>query len=304
MNVQIEKVMINNSGTALIDLVDKGTRELRVITADGTKHTITPPSSFLILHLGRNFVALLSDPVTALIVKSFEDIMICHADLRALNDFKIPYDILFDGKDEIALTYMAGLEFKVQNSDLERIPIDAKRWEYISRQHREAEIQLPAEKAENCKQRAVQKDNMEKKRAALSLEMTKHRDERKKVSRAPREEILKNLESLKLQFITGQLNEDDYNKTREELEQILVEEKSTSDIQLSNNDSKVLPLPSRKAAFQPAETFTPKPSKGGRDRARIEKLLGALEERLILGEISEATYKELKDKYTDSLRRF
>jgi len=301
MNVQIEKVLINNQGTALIDLVEKGTRELRVVTADGTKYAITPPSSFQILHLGRNFVALMTEPVTALIVKSFEDNMICHADLRALNDFKIPYEILFDGKDEIALTYMMGPEFKVQNSDLERIPIDAKRWEYVSKQHREAEIQEPAEKAEEYKKRAVQKDSLEKKRTALSLEMTKHRDERKKVLSVSREEVLKNLEALKLQFITGQLSEDDYNKAREGLEQSLAEENDTSAIP-PRKDSKALPLPSKKTAFQPAETCAPKPSKGGRDTARIEKLLEALEERLILGEISEATYKELKDKYTNSLR--
>ncbi len=302
LNVQIENVLINSQGTALIDLVDKGIRELRVVTADGTKYSINPPSAFEILHLGRNFIALKSEPVTALIVKSFEDHLICHADLRALNDFKIPYDILFDGKDEIALTYMMGPELKILNSDLERIAIDAKRWEYLSKQHKEATILEPVLKAEEYEKRVIQQGDLEKKSSALSLEMTKHRDERKKIASGTKEDIMKSLESLKLQFITGQLNEDDYNKTREELEQSLAEEKKTTAIQLPRKDSSTLPLPTKKTAFQPAEPFAPKPTRAGKDRARIEKLLEALEERLILGEISEATYKELKEKYTDSLR--
>lgn len=301
-NVQIENVLISNSGTALVDLVEKGTRELRVVTAEGDRHTITPPSSFEILHLGRSFVAVKSEPVTALIVKSFEDNMICHADLRALNEFKIPYDILFVGKDEIALTYMMGPELRILNSDLERIPIDAKRWEYLSRQQKEAAVQEPVAKIEEHKKRAIDHDSLEKKREALSIEMTKHRDERKKVSSADRESIVKSLEALKLQFITGQLTEDEYNKSREELEQSVTDTKKPPSIPLPRKGAAPLPLPSQKPAHQSPEIFTPKQRTAGKDKARIEKLLEALEERLILGEISEATYKELKDKYTNSIQ--
>lgn len=64
-----------------------------------------------------------------------------------------------------------------------------------------------------------------------------------------------------------------------------------------------LPAGSDLQVSGPALSTPPQPSPSGGGRERLEKLIEKLDERFIYGEISEATYKELKEKYRRKLEQ-
>ena len=373
---RIERIMINDHGTALVDHQGEEGKELLIITSEGKRFSVTPPEEYTILHLGRNYVAMLASPQPTLIIKSFENILMCSAELKSLDELNIPFEILFNIKDELDIIHVLNNEVKVQTSGVDRVHIDAKRWALMARHVRESAGLAPVE---------VKK--VEQKRISME-ELTRQKKgeygERVIVDRA---DAMRAIESLKLQFITGQISEEDYVREKEELEKemnfIQTEARSAGEDDESADaapfeeeelpsyneeyqvPAKEEPPPPPKPAVPPeaqqplsrkpveparelprqeekppaqvtepspparaaqpveqgkppiqASAPPPPPEKttevkaaspavpaAEQEKERIERLLMALEERFIMGEISEDTYRTLKTKYTTMIKK-
>jgi uncharacterized membrane protein len=295
LNPHINNMLINNGGTVAIDMIGENGREILVLTAQGQKYTVSaPPSDFELVHGGKNFVALQTTPAPSIMIKSFEDILLCHADLKALDELSIPYAAIFSEKDEIDFLYVMEGELKYLASGIDRIHIDAKRWEYISNQLKASSMQEPLKVIDQERKRISMDGLMEK--AAQEKQPEKKPVAEERIVTKSKDELTRTLETLKLGFITGQIGDEEYNRAKEQIEQDLI-------CLESQQSSTVIEMPqSIPATLSIDEDFpAPKKKEPGPDVAKIEKLLAALEERLIFGEISEDTYKELKDKYSKQL---
>ncbi len=289
-DLHVSALLVNNLGMTLIDCDTGEKKEIQLISQDGQKFTITPPAvEYEVLHLGRNYVAFLTTGSPALYIKSFDDILLCHADFSSLHELKIPFSLVFNSKDEIDILYMVEGEPKILSSDIDRIAIDAKRWELLAKQVRDSTTAAPAPKQEEKERKRLTMDGVPEKKAMLPPLPAAEAPAKLNLERDPllagnESELSRQLENLKLQFVIGQLSEDNYKSEKDKIDRTLAH------------------LAAGKTASDDTEgTPSISAAPAGSEKERVEKLLERLEERFVFGEISEESYKELKTKYTARL---
>jgi len=295
-DLPVSALLINNLGLTLLDCVTGEKQEIQLISQDGQKFSVKPPAvDYEVLHLGRNYVAFLTRGTPALYIKSFDDILLCHADFSSLYELKIPFSLFFNSKDEIDILYMVEGEPKVLSSDIDRISIDAKRWELLAKQVRDSASAAPEPAREEKDRKRLTMEGAKEKKTAIALPPA---PEIPAVPARPamgsdpllpgnESDLTRQLENLKLQFVIGQLSEDSYKCEKERIERTLAHLKAGK-----ADDGDEL-------GEKPAISST---DRGGSDKEKVEKLLEKLEERFVFGEMSEESYKELKTKYTAKLQ--
>lgn len=308
----VQNVLVNDDGTVLIDTSDSEGRMLQIFTLDNTKYTVSTSREYRLLHLGKRFVAQKTAPIPSLLVKSFEDNLLVQADLKALDDLGVCYDILFNKRDHIDFLYMAGKDLKVTKTEVDLFISEAKRWELIANRQRELpKAQMEKAYVEETKKR--QGDQMLRaKQDELSGQLRKYVGDKKTRKSESNEEVQSSLEKLRLQYILGSIEEDEYQAQKSALESALSgsdEEDESPDEERRVKDRIPLHAPKTeiltidKARTAAVEVSEPQlQTSGSQERLRVEKLLAALEERLMLGQISEGSYLELKRKYESKLR--
>jgi len=113
--------------------------------------------------------------------------------------------------------------------------------------------------------------------------------------------LYQSLENMKLQLVMGLIEESEYKIKKQKIEQL---------IEMHNNRPVAepeklyaVPEPDRAAIRAVPEEAAPSgpPTAEDAQRQKIQKLLESLEERFILGEVNEESYRELKAKYLRSL---
>ncbi|MDQ7823821.1 MAG: hypothetical protein RDV48_13565 [Candidatus Eremiobacteraeota bacterium] len=308
-NPRLGEMHVNELGTMAMELLSGGSRELTIITQDGTRSSVTVPSNYRVLHLGKNYVAFRTAPVPALMVKSFDDLLLCHADLRALDTLKIPYEIHFNERDEIDVLYSLENELKVLNSAVDRFQIDARRWELLAEQVERNMKGQPeiAQKEEEVRKSREKAD--ERKRNLLADEIIERKTLNAEKTAGDQASTAQSLDSLKLQFITGQISDEEYMRHKEELDKKLVKsppqsphihEEEAPPPKKSKAPLPVEPAPlpqGRQASLDAPRSRGASPAKKNPEKERAQRLLNALEERFVFGEVSEEIYLELKKKY-------
>ncbi|MGV8122241.1 MAG: hypothetical protein AB2L14_20965 [Candidatus Xenobiia bacterium LiM19] len=304
--VIVRNILVNDDGTILIDIADRDGKILQIHTLDNTKYTITSSRDYKVIHLGKHFIAQKTSPIPSLLVKSFEDNLLVQADLKALDQLGVCHEILFNKRDHIDFLYTAGTELKVIKTEVDLFISEAKRWELIANQQREfPKAQMEKVYVEEKKRRHG--DEMRRaKQDELSGQLRKYVGDKKSRRNEQNAEVQSELEKLRLQYILGSIEEDEYQAQKTALEETLAnndEEESMDDDRASLRSPKTQILTIEKAREPVTEISEPQIlSSGSQELIRVEKLLAALEERLILGQISEGSYLELKKKYERKLR--
>jgi hypothetical protein len=109
-------------------------------------------------------------------------------------------------------------------------------------------------------------------------------------------ELYQSLETLKLRLVMGAIDEGEYREKKEKIEKFIekLDQKATTPPE---------PLPMYKTnVIKMADDETRKATaEEEAQRQKIQQLLESLEERFILGEVNEASYRELKGRYMRSL---
>lgn len=220
LNPVINEIMINNNGTAIVDTISNNNRDLIIVTQFGQSFTIRTSMDAKIMHLGTSFVALWMENEQKINIKTFQDGLVCIADFKVLNSLNIPYDILFNETDNIDIIYYLDDEINIQSSGIDRIHIDARRWELYAE-----ELKSKEENEKKPKGRSyAQFDNTIPAQASESslknLSSANAKDKRASES-GNKNELHQKIDLLREQFITGQISEEYFAKEKDKVNKLL-----------------------------------------------------------------------------------
>ncbi|MHC9540162.1 MAG: hypothetical protein AB9903_11630 [Vulcanimicrobiota bacterium] len=113
--------------------------------------------------------------------------------------------------------------------------------------------------------------------------------------------LYQSLENIKLQLVMGIIEESEYKTKKQKIEQLIdMHNRSAVVVEKPQTIPDMEKVTSRITADDGAASGAP-PTAEDAQRQKIQKLLESLEERFILGEVNEESYRELKAKYLRSL---
>ncbi|MDQ7825649.1 MAG: hypothetical protein RDV48_22810 [Candidatus Eremiobacteraeota bacterium] len=327
----LSSVRVNDEGTLFLEKIEGEEKKIEILTQDKSRFLLAVPLDYTLLHCGKKFVAFETHPVPSLLVKSFEDNLMCHADLRSLEHLKVHYAILFNDRDHIDFLYLVGDDLKLVKTEVDLFIAEARRWEGIASQKmNEPQEKLKHEQMEQEKTQS--RDHyLEGRKSQLSAQLASIKEEKQTKTVTTAAEVNNALEALKFQFVLGNIDADEYAQKREELLKHIEGSSLKPPREASGKDTlEPIPFQRRKEAPQespaserrkeaPRESLVidgrkeklPEPAsrgkksleeKGEPEGERLERLMSALEERFIMGQVSERSYLELKEKYEKRLK--
>lgn len=333
MKVQaIPNLWISDNGTVLLEVrVSDQETALVVWTLEGEKFVLSPPAGSQVLHLGHRTVAMRTGTDPYLLVKSFEDTVVCHADLRPLERLGLEYEVLFNERGDMDLVTIKGEELRVNHSDTDSLAVDAKRWHLLAQQQEWAEQEEVHQQAAREREKEGKRRRQEERSRELAEAITPPPRPSPAEEAAPprparsRAEVEAELEKVRMHYIAGSLERSAYQEKVEELNRELAGAPPSAPIpapdaapglsleraperlpfEVENarpkartpSGAQVFPIHSWSGGMPQAKRLSPKEF----ERQKVERLLESLEERLRMGEVSEATYLELRDKYLKRL---
>ncbi|MBI3930211.1 MAG: hypothetical protein HY319_32035 [Armatimonadetes bacterium] len=130
----ITAVMVNDLGTALLEVRRPGDEKLVVSMLNGARHLVGLPPGSHVIHLGDDWVAVETRPTPFMIIKGFDDSVRVNADLRPLHELGVDFRICFNERNDIDILSYRDRVLNVQHTDLQSLPTDAKRWQLMARQ--------------------------------------------------------------------------------------------------------------------------------------------------------------------------
>jgi hypothetical protein len=130
--LRVHALRVGRGGTAVVDVSQGSERGIVVVTREGQRSTLTPPTEYTLAHVGPGWVALKTSPTPFLIVKGFDDQLIVHADLRPLERLEVDYDVHFNERDDIDIVSLTDIGVRVVHSNVHDLEIDARRWEIVA----------------------------------------------------------------------------------------------------------------------------------------------------------------------------
>ncbi|MCL5773700.1 MAG: hypothetical protein M1536_04900 [Firmicutes bacterium] len=300
-NIEIGKLFVNNAGCVLIEIPGKE-REAYIVSSEGEKNVIPLAKNCHLLHLGMQKVMIYSTLPPYIMVKDFNNQVIHHVDLHGLKALNVDYRISFNEGDEIDFVFKQEDQFRIVHSNLEHFTVDAKRWDLLAQQ-KDIALEAISKKSDlEAKRKETRLKKEEEKIKILAATAASSKEERHKKRSRQISEVLKNLEKIKLQFVTGFLSQEEYENQVKISELKLNEFKTESEAKKRDEtEEKPEAVPARPSLSESKEEKIS--SLSMREREKIERLLNALEERFAMGEISEKIFLELRDKYKKQLQR-
>jgi hypothetical protein len=262
-DLRVHALAVSRDGTALVDVSQGEERGIVIVTIDGKRSTVTSPTNYQVLHLANSFVALKTQPVPFMLIKGFDDRLITQADLRPLDRLDMQYDVHFNEKDSIDLMSMSDTSFKVIHTSLEFLETDSRRWQKVADTAESEKAYQEEAKAEAARQAANPK-----KRQVLEI---------------PTRPTMQPL--LSTDGLTSAVSDEPPPATR-----------APVSIPAPLSSTPPAAVPPSAVAATPVTSSAEDP-----ERSRVERLLTLLEERFLQGQVSEATYLELREKYRAKL---
>ncbi len=268
------------------------------------------------IHLPIILVEDFTAPNPFLMVKDFSDEVTSVADLRPLVELGIQFQIMFNEQEDLDVVTVKRGERQFLHSSMERFIIDAKRWELLAEQHHHAAQTREHSHEHEGGQSPSRVHQHKEKTRVLASTAEESRKDREKRHGGEVGAVLKAMEALKLQRVTGQISEAIYQKHRSELEgrlKLVKLEKNMPEGEKPSPPKKIeAPSPRTRGRAKVVEEKDPEGARlviAGPDSSarsshpptdeigKTQELLDALDERFIRGEISEEIYRELKAKY-------
>ncbi len=334
-DTEVIRAMISTDGTSLLQASKKGQNSIIIVTRDAYSFSIVPPEGAHIVHLGKGFVCFSEEFPPSLTAKAFDNKDLCRVSLAPLADRQIEFGTLFNLRDHVTLLYYKGDQLSVSHSDLSTLEVEVKRFEISmsgpatfvgpvqAEEERDASTTaqsqrvLGIERKEENLTEAVKEPPARQPSKLLSLNLPgrsepavtqpstvqsaipeQHNELPMPVmEKLPSKvELYQSLETLKLRLVMGAISEEEYQEKKEKIERFIEKLEQTltaSPAPLPAYKTNVLKLPEEPERKGSAEEEA--------QRQKIQQLLESLEERFILGEVNEASYRELKAKYMRSI---
>jgi len=333
---EVARAMISNDGTSLLQASKKGQSSIIIVTRDAYSFSILPPEGARILHLGKGFVCFYEESPPVIVAKAFDNKDLCKVSLAPLEDRKVEYGALFNLRDHVTLLYFKDDQLSVHHSELSTLEVEIKRFElsmsapatFVGPVQPEEErvppsVSSPAarvlgiERAREIEPEPSIEPPARQPARTLSLDLPGKPDSFAAMTMSDESaavepgtgvswpameklpgkvELYQSLETLKLRLVMGAISEEEYKEKKEKIEKFIqrLEDKlAASPVPLPAYKTNVLKPHDDKDKKESAEEEA--------QRLKIQQLLESLEERFILGEVNEASYRELKAKYLRSL---
>ncbi|MDQ7822875.1 MAG: hypothetical protein RDV48_08790 [Candidatus Eremiobacteraeota bacterium] len=332
-DTEVRSIRVNNEGTALLEASKRGVENILVVTKDANSYNIQRPTDAEILHLGRSFVAFHVHRPPAFIVKSLDDRELITNNLSIFEQHKVEYALLFNARDTMSLLYLKDDQLYHFITDMSTLITEIRRFELVMRK-KQAEEQAPVEQPVKYEvpstsplREAPERPHSLKRPSAIefflerepvkpsrdefiTLEDTSSPPQAPEPAEEPAEEeagatslpvvkipdkteLFQMLETLKLHLVMGIVDDKAYQEKKQAIERMIELQDKQPSLQAAS--------PAASAAPQKAGEQESPSSEEEKEREKIQKLLESLEERFILGEINETSYRELKAKYHRSL---
>jgi len=126
-DLNVQKVIVTNEATALLDASQRGARSVLVVTKSKNTFNITPPINSEVIHLGQSFVAFISERPPVVQSKSYDDLELNTIPLTRLNELGITYGILFNVRDSVDFLYFNDQALVLAHAELSTLLTEVKR---------------------------------------------------------------------------------------------------------------------------------------------------------------------------------
>lgn len=306
----LHDLRVNYQGAVLLQIEDNKERQLIIVDKTGKRFFLTPPDTeYEIQHLGKHFVVLKICNQSKVIFKTFDDKLMYDIDLGLFERQQKSCNFIFRPNDDIVLIEHEEYTplLKITYTTVDNFGVEYKRWQLLAEeQTKEKEFQAKQQAEEEIalknKTELTQQRVSELALTAKSFTETSASLERGRDVTINRTSIFNQLEKLKLKYVTGDLSKDEYDREKGLLEKELTmispqTQKPQFELKTVNLQTSPIEIP----VPQQKPVITEKTANKN-EIEKINNLLEKLEERFILGEVSEKTYIDLKEKYEKKIK--
>jgi hypothetical protein len=162
---------LTSNGSVGFGLEKGGKRAFVIWTYSEERYAITYPKDSRVLHLAKDKVVFLSRKHEIVTVKSYQNKVLAEVSLRALSDLGVQYLLSFNPRGTLELVTHHNGKLRVHHTDLESLPIDARRWELLGERRRAEQLEEAAFTVLDRENATLEVQSQQLKQAELMAEM-------------------------------------------------------------------------------------------------------------------------------------
>ena len=269
---------LTRNGSVGFGLEKQGKRAFVIWTYSQERYGVTYPQDSRVIHLGKDKVVFLSRKREIVVVKSYDNQTIAEVSLKALSNLGVQYLLSFNPRGSLELVTHHNGKLRVHHTDLESLPIDARRWELLGERRRAEQMESAAD-ALLQQDEEVQRDaQLEHRRSELMADMA---------------ERISYEDPYESSFEGSFTREDSINFLHSEHDPVnTVEVNQEALRQRSEPSEQRIPEPAQpvERAPMPVASSTPAPEFHFSSKAEADEALERLRMRYIAGELTREDY--------------
>lgn len=250
-------LFINNFGSYLIDSPQRrDMRDLLIGNINAINFKISVSNEYRPTHLAKEFVAFQSNFAPKIYFKKYDNTSIQEIDLSALEEMNLDFEILFNEQDDINFLVRKEGDVRIVHTNVERLSIDAKRWDMMAEQQ---QVDLEIEKKRSIleeKKKTLKEKRFQIMAGELSRTAEDSKSDRSKKAGEYISSRKNDLEKLRQNYLSRNIDKTEYLITKHEIEEELREFSKLERLEEQpkpKQKQKQIPLPIKKKVSKEAE---------------------------------------------------
>lgn len=135
---------LTTNGSVGFGMEKEGKRAFVIWTYSQERYGVTYPKDSRVIHLAKDKVIFQSKKQEIVTAKDYHGRIISEVSLKPLTDLGVQYTLSFNPRGSLELVTYAQGKLRVHHTDLESLPIDARRWELLGERRRAAQLESAA----------------------------------------------------------------------------------------------------------------------------------------------------------------
>lgn len=162
---------VTTNGSVGFGMEKDGKRAFVIWTYSQERFGVSYPREARVLHLAKDKVVFLTPQQELVTVKDYKNNVVAEVNLKALTNLGVQYLLSFNPRGTLELvTYQNG-RLRVHHTDLDALPIDARRWELLGERKRAEGLETAADSVLRRDQQAREQEYQESRRSDLVSEL-------------------------------------------------------------------------------------------------------------------------------------
>lgn len=166
--------LITTNGTVGFGLEKDGRRALVIWTYGQDRYQVAYPKDSRMLHLLKDRIAFLNRKDHRLTVKTFKNETVADINLAPLARLGVEYLVHFNPRGTVELVTYHNGKLRVHHTDIETLPTDAKRWELLGERQRAERIEEQTEAILSRNDQQQEVDSFDERRQRLGEEVDEY----------------------------------------------------------------------------------------------------------------------------------